>query len=83
MGPLHTKSSVKEFVEGLETIKAQGGKIAFGGKVIQGEGNYVEPTLVEISPEAEIIKTELFVPICYLMKFKTIEEAIKINNSVP
>jgi len=83
MGPLHTKGAVKEYTEGLETIQAQGGQIVYGGKKVEGDGNYVEPTLVEIDKNAEIIKTELFVPICYLLKFKTLEEAIEMNNNVP
>ena len=88
MGPLHTKGAIKEYLEGLEQIKAQGGKILYGGErysgVAGGEGgNYVLPTLVEISADAPIVKTELFVPICYLIRFKTFEEAVKINNSVP
>ena len=53
--------------------------VANGGE----NGNYVLPTLVEIDPSAPIVKTELFVPICYLLKFKTFEEAVKINNNVP
>jgi len=43
----------------------------------------VEPTLVAIDHSADIVKTELFVPICYLMKFKTVDEAIAWNNEVP
>jgi len=34
MGPLHTKAAVKEFTDGIETIKAQGGKILYGGDKI-------------------------------------------------
>jgi aldehyde dehydrogenase family 7 member A1 len=86
MGPLHTKSAVKEYLDGIATIKEQGGKILYGGEVHKGvneTGNYVLPTLVEISSDAPIVKTELFVPICYLLKFKRFEEAVKINNSVP
>lgn len=83
MGPLHSKASVKEYEDGIETIKKQGGKIIYGGSKIDGEGNYVKPTLVEIDGYAEIVKTELFVPILYLIKFSTLEEAIKLNNSVP
>lgn len=41
------------------------------------------PTLIEIDAKAEIIKTELFVPILYLLKFSTFEEAVEMNNSVP
>jgi aldehyde dehydrogenase family 7 protein A1 len=85
MGPLHTPAAVKEYLEGLETIKQQGGKILYGGKVVEnGEGgNYVYPTLVEIDGYADIVKTELFVPILHLIKFSTLDEAIKLNNCVP
>lgn len=83
MGPLHTKAAVKEYIEGLEEIKKQGGKILSGGKVLPGEGNYVEPTIVSINHDAPIVKTELFVPITYIMKFKTLEEGIAWNNEVP
>ena len=41
------------------------------------------PTIIEIGAEAEIVKQELFVPILYMIRFKTLEEAIEINNSVP
>jgi hypothetical protein len=75
MGPLHTKSAVKEYTDGLAEIKKQGGKILYGGEIYQevanggSTGNYVLPTLVEIDKKAEIVKSELFVPICYLIKF--------------
>ena len=83
MGPLHTKNAVKGYVDGLEEIKKQGGKILTGGKVIAGPGNYVEPTIVEIGHDAAIVKEEIFAPILYVFKFKTIEEAIAWNNEVP
>lgn len=83
MGPLHTAGAVKEYEEGLAEIAKQGGKVLTGGKRIDRAGNWVEPTIVEISHTAPITKTELFVPILYIMKFSTLEEAITINNSVP
>ena len=83
MGPLHTRAAVKEFTDGIETIKSQGGVVIRGGKVIDGPGFFVEPTIVEINHNAPIVKEELFVPILYLIKFSTLEEAININNEVP
>jgi len=83
MGPVHTAGAIKEFTEGLEEIKKQGGKVIYGGNVIEREGFFVEPTLVEIAHDAPIVKIELFVPILYLIKFDTIDEAIEINNEVP
>lgn len=84
VGPLHTKAAVKEYEDGIAEIIKQGGKILVGGRALRDRpGNYVEPTIVEIDPRAEIIKTELFVPILYLLKYKTFEEAIALNNGVP
>ena len=83
MGPLHTKDAVKNYVEGMKQIQQQGGKILCGGKALEGEGNYVEPTIVEIKPDAPIVKHELFAPVVYVVKFKTLEEAIGYNNNVP
>jgi len=83
IGPLHSKAAVKEYLDGIEDIKKQGGKVLVGGEKIPGDGNYVLPTLISIDQEADIINHELFVPITYLLKFKTIEEAIELNNRVP
>jgi len=72
-GPLHSKWQIDIFNNGVAEIKKQGGKLLIGGKQIEGEGNYVEPTIFEIDPSAEILKEELFVPILYLMKFSTLD----------
>ncbi|CAM8982195.1 unnamed protein product [Rhodiola kirilowii] len=82
LGPLHIPTARKNFEKGIEVIKAQGGKILTGGSSIESEGNYVQPTIVEISPDVEVVKEELFGPVLYVMKFKTLQEAIAINNSV-
>jgi aldehyde dehydrogenase family 7 protein A1 len=54
-GPLHNKNAVKFYEEGIKKIKEQGGNILVGGNIIPGEGNYVEPTIVEMKPDAEIL----------------------------
>lgn len=48
----------------------QGGKILTGGSVLESEGNFVQPTIVEISPDAPVVKEELFGPVLYVMKFQ-------------
>lgn len=83
MGPLHTPNSVKDYVNGIAEIKKQGGKVLFGGNAIKGEGNYVEPTIVTINHDADCVKHELFAPVVYVFKFKTLEEGIAWNNEVP
>ncbi|XP_068663687.1 aldehyde dehydrogenase family 7 member A1 [Aristolochia californica] len=83
LGPLHTPASRENFVRGMEVIKSQGGKILVGGSVVESGGNFVQPTIVEISPDAPVVKEELFAPVLHVMKFQTLKEAIEINNSVP
>lgn len=41
------------------------------------------PTIIEIDASAKILQQELFVPILYMVRFNTFEEAVMINNSVP
>ncbi|KAJ1439935.1 Aldehyde/histidinol dehydrogenase [Sesbania bispinosa] len=65
------------------TCRRLGGKILTGGSVLESDGNFVQPTIVEISPDAPVVKEELFAPVLYVMKFQTLEEAIALNNSVP
>lgn len=84
VGPLHTPAAVKEFEHGMAQILKQGGKVAYGGTRIEGlKGNYVWPTLVESTKDMPIVKEELFVPITHVLKVKSLEEAIAINNDVP
>ena len=76
LGPVYAPDAVKEFEDGIAEIKKQGGKILYGGKKINREGYFVEPTVVEIPHDKPIVQKELFVPICFVFKFKTLEEAI-------
>ena len=92
LGPLHTAAAVGEFEEGLAEIARQGGRVLCGGRVLRGTdalpealrgGFYVQPAVVEIAHDAPIVKQELFVPILYVIKFETFEEAVAWNNEVP
>jgi len=84
VGPLKTQTQMETFKWGVAEAKRQGGKVIYGGEVIEGtEGNYVMPTIIEIDSSAEILQQELFVPILYMMRFSTFEEAVEINNNVP
>ncbi|CAN1828014.1 Aldehyde dehydrogenase family 7 member A1 [Linum perenne] len=83
LGPLHTTESRKNFERGIELAKSQGGNILTGGSIIKSDGNFVQPTIIEVAPTVVAVKEELFAPVLYVMKFKTLQEAIEINNSVP
>lgn len=80
MGPLIDHTAVLRFTKTIEELKRHGGKVLFGGKPIKRPGFYVEPTLVEVKNDWEIVQRESFGPILYLIKFKTIDEAIHLQN---
>lgn len=83
-GPLHTKQAVKNYEKTIAQIKTlKSAKILHGGNVLQRAGNFVEPTLVSISHEEEVVQHELFAPVLYVIKIKSLDEAIALNNSVP
>ena len=46
-------------------------------------GCYVRPCIIEANNEMKIVQEETFAPILYVMKYKTIEEAIHMQNDVP
>lgn len=82
-GPLHSKAAVKQYQDTIAAIKAAGGKIEYGGEVVNREGNYVLPTIITGLPhDSELVLTETFVPIVYLLKTKSVDEAIGWNNEV-
>lgn len=84
MGPLNSKDGVDAYLDAVAKAKAAGGKIETGGAAIEGKGNFVLPTIVTgLTNEAEIVQHETFAPILYVMKFKTIDEAIDMQNAVP
>lgn len=87
VGPLIDKGSVADFKYAIEEAQKEGGKLLFGGKVLEGEpyasGNYVVPALIEAQNDYKIVQEETFAPILYLMTYQSFDEAIEIQNSVP
>lgn len=87
VGPLIDKDSVNTYLKAIEAIKQEGGKMLVDGGLLEGEdyasGCYIKPCIAEVTPDMDIVKTETFAPILYLMKYDTIEEAIAIHNNVP
>ena len=83
MGPLVDESAVADFDKAIETARAQGGEVLIGGNRIDGAGSFVEPTIIRAQNEWEIVQTETFVPILYLMPFARIEVLIIGEREAP
>jgi len=87
VGPLIDKDAVRSYLQAIEACKKEGGRFLVEGAVLEGQGFdsgcYVRPCIAEAAPDYKIVRHETFAPILYLLKYKTIEEAIAIQNGVP
>lgn len=87
VGPLIDRDAVTAYLTSIEACKAEGGKFVVEGGVLSGNGYesgcYVKPCIAEAKPGYKIVQHETFAPILYLLKYKTIDEAIAIQNAVP
>lgn len=87
VGPLIDTDAVAMMQEALGRAKEQGAEIVYGGESLSGEGYesgcYVTPAVVEASNDMEIVQTETFAPILYLMRYSgELDEAIAQQNGV-
>jgi len=87
VGPLIDKAAVKSYLNALDKIKTQGGKLLIKGKVLEGKGYesgcYVQPVIAEVENHYEIVQHETFAPILYLIKYQgDIGNAIALQNGV-
>jgi len=85
MGPLINEQAVTSYDNALDQIRREGGKILCGGARKKGMKSslYVEPTVVEAKAGMEILETETFAPILYLIEFEDLDDAIAMQNDVP
>ncbi|MBK7560460.1 MAG: aldehyde dehydrogenase family protein [Chitinophagaceae bacterium] len=87
VGPLIDKEAVQLYLGSIEKCKAEGGNFIVEGGQLTGAGYesgcYVKPCIAEAQPGYKIVQQETFAPILYLLKYKTLDEAIAIQNEVP
>ena len=87
VGPLIDKKAVIAYVSAAHEVKEEGGTMLVVEEILEGKGFesgcYVKPCIGEVEPSFKIVKHETFAPILYIMKYKTLEEAIQTQNNVP
>ena len=87
VGPLIDQLAVNTYLNAIEKAKAEGAHFVVEGGVLTGEGFesgcYVKPCIAEVKDSSlEIVQTETFAPILYLMKYSNLDEAIAMQNGV-
>lgn len=87
VGPLIDKDAVQNYLNAIEAVQKEGGKLLVEGGVLEGPGYesgcYVKPCIIEADHDYKTVHTETFAPILYLIKYKDMDEAIAYHNEVP
>ncbi|MDO8539020.1 MAG: aldehyde dehydrogenase family protein [Opitutaceae bacterium] len=87
MGPLIDIAAVENFTSAIAAVKQHGGRVLCGGKRLAGDaypgGLYVTPCIAEAENSWSIVQHETFGPILYVMPYRTLDEAIALQNGVP
>jgi aldehyde dehydrogenase (NAD+) len=81
MGPLIDSSAVERYQAAIAAARAAGGEVLCGAKVLPGPGNFVEPTLIRAQNDWDIVQTETFGPILYLIPIDSLEDALAQQNA--
>ena len=85
VGPLIDESAYAAMSAALDEARGAGG-VVFGGERVLAEkypdAFYVRPALVDMPGQTEVVRRETFAPILYVMKFGSLEDAIRLNNDV-
>jgi aldehyde dehydrogenase (NAD+) len=84
MGPLVVRSAVDDMFTALDRAKADGGEVVCGGRRRPDLGpQFVEPTIVRMPAQTEVVKEETFAPILYVLEYERFEDAVRLHNDVP
>ena len=87
VGPLINEKAYQEMVEALEEAQADGGELIAGGRRREVAGlpdaYYVEPAIVRMPTQTELVRRETFAPLLYVMTYRDLEDAIAVHNGVP
>jgi aldehyde dehydrogenase (NAD+) len=82
MGPLIDGAAVERFESAVRQAVASGGRLLCGGRRLERPGHFVEPAIVVARGDWDIVRTETFGPVLYLIPFSSLDEAIAAQNEV-
>ena len=84
MGPLVTKQAVDQMQAALAQARAEGGEVVYGGGLRPDIGpQFVEPAIVRMPGQTDVVRQETFAPILYILEYDQFEEALALHNGVP
>ncbi len=82
MGPVIDEAALERVESAVAAVDAAGGEILCGGNRLDGPGNFIEPVIAVAKNDWDIVQTETFGPILYLISCSDLDEAIAMQNGV-
>jgi aldehyde dehydrogenase (NAD+) len=71
----------------LERAAADGGTLVVGGERMLADAApdayYVRPALVRMPAQTDVVREETFAPLLYVLTYRDLDAAIRLNNEVP
>ena len=87
VGPLITGTAHDRMLAALDSAMSDGGQVVVGGERLYADeapdAAYVRPAIVTMPGQSDIVATETFAPILYVMAYDELDEAIALQNGVP
>jgi aldehyde dehydrogenase (NAD+) len=81
MGPLIDPAAVQRYLAAIQAVRAAGGELLYGGEVVKGPGNFVQPAIVRARNDWPIVQSETFAPILYVIPVDSLAAAIQAQNA--
>ena len=82
MGPVIDPSAIDKVEAACAAVIKAGGEVLCGGERLDGPGNFITPAIAVVENDWDIVQTETFGPILYLMVYDTLDDAIAMQNGV-
>ena len=82
MGPLIDDASMQRVEAACDEVRDAGGEVLCGGERLDGPGNFITPAIAVAENHWDIVQTETFGPILYLIPYDTLDDAIAMQNGV-
>jgi aldehyde dehydrogenase (NAD+) len=87
VGPLISERAYERMQASLAQAGEQGGTLCAGGARRLADAApsafYVEPALIRMPGQSDVVRQETFAPILYVLTYADLDEAIALNNAVP
>jgi len=81
MGPQVSDEQQRTVWRFIESGKAEGANCVLGGQRVESSGYFIQPTIfTEVQDEMKIAREEIFGPVMSILRFRTLDEAIKRAN---